>query len=101
MIGIILPCSFILFMSAFLLLYFGKDVLKKQTSCVQVANTSTSIKQKQVTLTKEAIIPETQAQEKYVVLKEHASSSNPTIISKATRAFEQILESQETQTHAL
>ena len=73
-----------------------KDLLKKQSSRLLVASTSTPIKQKQVTLTEEAIIPETQAQEEYVLPQIHESSSIPTIFSETNQAFEQMLESQET-----
>ena len=74
-----------------------KDLLQKQSSRLQVASTSTPIKQKQVTLTEEAIIPETQAQEEYVLPQIHESSSIPTNFSETNQAFEQMLESQETQ----
>jgi hypothetical protein len=74
-----------------------KDLLKKQSSRLLVASTSTPIKQKQVTLTEEAIIPETQAQEEYVLPQIHESSSIPTNFSETNQAFEQMLESQETQ----
>ena len=74
-----------------------KELFKKQSSRVLVASSSSPIKQKQVTLTVEAIVPETQAQEEYVLPQIHASSSNPTKFSEAHQAFEQMLESQETQ----
>ena len=74
-----------------------KDLLKTQSSRVLVASTSTPIKQKQVTLTEEAIVPETQAQEEYVLPQIHESSSIPTNFSETNQAFEQMLESQETQ----
>ena len=74
-----------------------KDLLQKQSSRLQVASTSTPIKQKQVTLTEEAIIPETQAQEEYVLPQIHESSSIPTNFFETNQAFEQMLESQETQ----
>ena len=57
----------------------------------------TPIKQKQVTLSEEAVIPETQAQEDYVLPQIHESSSIPTNFSETNQAFEQMLESQETQ----
>ena len=74
-----------------------KELLKKQSSRVLVASSSSPIKQKQVTLTVEAIVPETQAQEEYVLPQIHESSSIPTNFSETNQAFEQMLESQETQ----